>query len=121
MTTVNNVSGLAGLFLVTATIAACGGGGGSDTRNPPVNQDPSVSLAAVPGRRVATLELAGEIEKRGFTGIYCPSMSDGMVLCEALAFATNEIPFGTSIAPIYTRPVLDHAMLGAGRCHGTSR
>ena len=59
------------------------------------------------------MELATEIEKRGFTGIYCPSMSDGMALCEALAFATNEIPFGTSIAPIYTRPVLDHAQTTA--------
>jgi alkanesulfonate monooxygenase SsuD/methylene tetrahydromethanopterin reductase-like flavin-dependent oxidoreductase (luciferase family) len=76
-------------------------------------QMPALSLAAVPGRRNATLELAGEIEKRGFTGIYCPSMSDGMALCEALAFATNEIPFGTSIAPIYTRPVLDHAQTTA--------
>ena len=74
---------------------------------------PALSLAAVPGRRNATLELATEIEKRGFTGIYCPSMSDGMALCEALAFATNEIPFGTSIAPIYTRPMLDHAQTTA--------
>ena len=74
---------------------------------------PALSLAAVPGRRKATLEVAAEIEKRGFTGIYCPSMSDGMALCEALAFATNEIKFGTSIAPIYTRPVLDHAQTTA--------
>ena len=36
-----------------------------------------------------------------------------MALCEALAFVTNEISFGTSIAPIYTRPVLDHAQTTA--------
>lgn len=70
---------------------------------------PALSLAAVPGRRKATLELATEIERRGFTGIYCPSMADGMALCEALAFVTQTIPFGTSIAPIYTRPALDYA------------
>jgi alkanesulfonate monooxygenase SsuD/methylene tetrahydromethanopterin reductase-like flavin-dependent oxidoreductase (luciferase family) len=70
---------------------------------------PALSLAAVPGRRKATLELASEIERRGFSGIYCPSMADGLALCEALAFVTETIPFGTSIAPIYTRPALDYA------------
>jgi alkanesulfonate monooxygenase SsuD/methylene tetrahydromethanopterin reductase-like flavin-dependent oxidoreductase (luciferase family) len=64
---------------------------------------PAVSLAAVPGRRRATLELAAEIERRGFAGIYCPSFGDGLSLCLALAFATREIPFGTSIVPIYSR------------------
>jgi alkanesulfonate monooxygenase SsuD/methylene tetrahydromethanopterin reductase-like flavin-dependent oxidoreductase (luciferase family) len=48
---------------------------------------PAVSLAAVPGRRKAIVELAGEIESRGFSGIYCPSMGDGLGLCEALALA----------------------------------
>ena len=70
---------------------------------------PALSLAAVPGRRKATLELAGEIELRGFTGIYCPSTIANMTLCAALAQHTNEIPFGTSIAPIYSRTVLDYA------------
>ena len=70
---------------------------------------PALSLAAVPGRRKATLELAGEIERRGFTGIYCPSTVANMTLCVALAQHTNEIPFGTSIAPIYSRTVLDYA------------
>ena len=70
---------------------------------------PAVSLAAVPGRRRATLELAREIERRGFAGIYCPSYGDGMGLCEALAFATERIPFGTSIANIYVRHAADYA------------
>ena len=70
---------------------------------------PALSLAAVPGRRKATIELATEIEKRGFAGIYGPSMGDSLALCEALAFATKEIPFGTTIMPIYFRQVVDFA------------
>jgi len=70
---------------------------------------PAVSLAAVPGRRSATLELAREIERRGYAGIYCPSFGDGVALCEALAFVTERIPFGTSIQPIYTRLPSDFA------------
>ena len=72
-------------------------------------QQPALSLAAIPGRRGKTLELAGEIERRGFPGIYCPSLADGLALCEALAFVTEEIEFGTSITPIYTRHVQDFA------------
>jgi len=70
---------------------------------------PAISLAAVPGRRKMTLELAQEIEKRGFQGIFCPSMGDGLALCEALALVTNKIVFGTSIAPIYFRQGADFA------------
>lgn len=74
-----------------------------------MSQMPALSLAAVPGRRKATLELAKEIERRGFTGIFCPSLGDGLALCEALALVTDEIVFGTSIAPIYYRQVVDFA------------
>ena len=35
---------------------------------------PAISLAAVTGRRQQTLEVAAEIERRGFTGIFCPSI-----------------------------------------------
>ena len=63
----------------------------------------------MPGRRSATLELAQRIEKEGYAGIYCPSMNDGLALCEALAQATKTIPFGTSIANIYTRHASDFA------------
>jgi alkanesulfonate monooxygenase SsuD/methylene tetrahydromethanopterin reductase-like flavin-dependent oxidoreductase (luciferase family) len=72
-------------------------------------QMPAVSLAAVPGRRAATLDLAREIERRGFTGIYCPSFGDGVGLCEALALGTKEIRFGTAIASIYMRHPVDYA------------
>ena len=70
---------------------------------------PALSLAAVPGRRKATVELAVEIENRGFSGIYTPSLGDSLALCEALALATNTITFGTSIMPIYFRQVSDYA------------
>lgn len=70
---------------------------------------PALSLAAVPGRRLATLALAKEIEDRGFSGIYCPSFGDGLALCEALAFASSRIHFGTSITPVYHRQVADFA------------
>lgn len=75
----------------------------------PNDRMPALSLAAVPGRRKATIELAVEIEKRGFSGIYGPSMGDSLALCEALALVTNEITFGTSIMPIYFRQIADYA------------
>jgi alkanesulfonate monooxygenase SsuD/methylene tetrahydromethanopterin reductase-like flavin-dependent oxidoreductase (luciferase family) len=74
---------------------------------------PAVALAAVPGRRRATLDLAGELERRGFAGIYCASFGDGMGLCEALALTTSRIPFGTAIANLYTRHVSDYATSAA--------
>lgn len=70
---------------------------------------PAVSLAAVPGRRRATVELARRLEDDGFAGIYCPSLGDGLALCEAIALTTERIPFGTSITPIYTRHTTDLA------------
>ena len=74
-----------------------------------MTRKPAISLAAMAGRRHATLEVAQEIERQGFTGIYCPSFGDGVGLCEALALATKEIPFGTAIANIYTRHPFDYA------------
>jgi alkanesulfonate monooxygenase SsuD/methylene tetrahydromethanopterin reductase-like flavin-dependent oxidoreductase (luciferase family) len=83
-------------------------------------QLPALSLVAVPGRRRATLELAREIEGRGFAGIYAPSMFSNMSLCEALAHVTERIAFGTSIAPIYARTVGDVAQ-SAAFLHEVSR
>jgi len=74
---------------------------------------PALSFAAVPGRRRTTIELAAEIERRGFTGLYCPSFGDGLTLCAALAQATTTIEFGTSIANIYTRRPADFAQTAA--------
>ncbi|HUN41757.1 MAG TPA: LLM class flavin-dependent oxidoreductase [Acetobacteraceae bacterium] len=95
---------------------------------------PAISLVAVPGRRRLTIEIAQEIERRGFAGIYSPSIFGNMSLCEALAWNTKTIPFGTAIAPIYARTVGDFAQsaafmheisggrfsLGIGVAHGPS-
>ena len=80
---------------------------------------PAISLAAVPGRRRRIIDLAKEVEQRGFAGIYCPSLGDNLALCEAIALATSEIEFGTSITPIYTRNVADFAST-AGFIHEVS-
>ena len=74
---------------------------------------PALSLAAIPGRRKATLALAPEIERRGFQGIFGPSLGDNMSLMLAVAGCTDEIVLGTSIAPIYTRHVVDFAQSAA--------
>jgi len=74
---------------------------------------PAVSLAAVPGRRQATIEMARRLEQEGFTGLYCPSLGDGLGLCEAIALSTREIPFGSSIANMYARHPYDFAQTAA--------
>jgi len=73
------------------------------------DQLPAVSLAAVPGSRLKTLAIAEEIERRGFPGIYGPSLGDNLSLCLAIALRTSRIEFGTSITPIYGRHVNEHA------------
>jgi alkanesulfonate monooxygenase SsuD/methylene tetrahydromethanopterin reductase-like flavin-dependent oxidoreductase (luciferase family) len=70
---------------------------------------PALALAAVPGRRRATVELARKIEQRGFQGIYCASFGDSLGLCLSMAHETNEIQFGTAIAIIYSRNPVDMA------------
>jgi alkanesulfonate monooxygenase SsuD/methylene tetrahydromethanopterin reductase-like flavin-dependent oxidoreductase (luciferase family) len=70
---------------------------------------PALSLVAVPGRRRATIEVAREAERRGFCGLYVPSIFGNMAQSTALALATERILFGTAIAPIYARTVEDFA------------
>jgi alkanesulfonate monooxygenase SsuD/methylene tetrahydromethanopterin reductase-like flavin-dependent oxidoreductase (luciferase family) len=67
----------------------------------------------VPGRRRATLEIAREIERRGYPAIFAPSRFANMSLCEALAWTTERVVFGASIAPIYSRTVEDFAQSAA--------
>lgn len=74
---------------------------------------PAISLAAVPGRRLQTVEVAREIERRGFDGIFCPSLFASMSLCEALAWSTSRVVFGPMIAPIYARTTPDFAQTAA--------
>ncbi len=74
-----------------------------------MKRKPAVSLAPVPGRRKLSIELAQQFEKEGFSGIYSPSVIDNMTWCALLAQVTHEMPFGTSIANIYTRHPFDYA------------
>jgi alkanesulfonate monooxygenase SsuD/methylene tetrahydromethanopterin reductase-like flavin-dependent oxidoreductase (luciferase family) len=74
---------------------------------------PAISLAAVPGRRRATIDLAKEIERRGYAGIFMPSFGDAMGLGVALALSTETITFGTSVQPIYLRQPPDFAAQAA--------
>ena len=78
-----------------------------------MTQLPAVSLAAVPGRRLKTIEIAQEIERRGFPGIFGPSLGDSLSLCNAIALSTRDVMIGTSITPIYTRNVTDFAQTAA--------
>jgi alkanesulfonate monooxygenase SsuD/methylene tetrahydromethanopterin reductase-like flavin-dependent oxidoreductase (luciferase family) len=70
---------------------------------------PAISLVAVPGRRRQTLEIAREIERRGFSGIYMPSRYGNMAQCTGLALAIERITFGTAIAPIYAQTAEEFA------------
>ncbi|HEY6982498.1 LLM class flavin-dependent oxidoreductase [Reyranella sp.] len=95
---------------------------------------PALCLIAVPGRRRRTIELCQEAERRGFAGIYTPSPFGNMSMCEALSWKTASITFGTAIAPIYQRTIVDFAQsaammhevsggrfrLGIGIAHGPS-
>lgn len=74
---------------------------------------PAISLVAVPGRRQATLELAGEIERRGFSGLYVPSMFGNIAQCVAMALATRHIAFGTAVSPIYASTAQEFAQSAA--------
>jgi alkanesulfonate monooxygenase SsuD/methylene tetrahydromethanopterin reductase-like flavin-dependent oxidoreductase (luciferase family) len=80
---------------------------------------PAISLIAVPGRRRQTLDIAREIERRGFAGVYVPTRYDNMAQCTALALATERIRFGTAIAPIYAAATEEFAM-GAAYLHEVS-
>jgi alkanesulfonate monooxygenase SsuD/methylene tetrahydromethanopterin reductase-like flavin-dependent oxidoreductase (luciferase family) len=70
---------------------------------------PDIALTAVPGRRRTTVDLAKEIERRDFGGVYCPSFGDGIGLCEAVALENTTLRMGTSIANIYVRHPFDYA------------
>ena len=62
---------------------------------------PGLSLAASPGKRAAVIQMAVEAERRGFTGVHCPSLGDAMGLCLSIAHATTTLRIATSIQPIY--------------------
>ncbi len=62
---------------------------------------PAVSVVATATKRSAILELAGELDSRGFAGLACPSLGGTLGLCVSLAHTTEHIRFWTSIQPIY--------------------
>src|SRR5712671_2577924 len=70
---------------------------------------PALNLIAAPGQRRATLDIAREIERRGFAGISISSQYSNMAQCMGLAFATERIPFATAIAPIYAQTAEEFA------------
>jgi alkanesulfonate monooxygenase SsuD/methylene tetrahydromethanopterin reductase-like flavin-dependent oxidoreductase (luciferase family) len=74
---------------------------------------PALNLVAQPGQRRAALDLAREIERRGFAGISVSSQYSNMAQCLGLAFATERMPFATAIAPIYAQTVDEFAQMAA--------
>ena len=80
---------------------------------------PALNLIAEPGRRRAALELAREIERRGFAGISVSSSYANLAQCVGLALATECIVFATAIAPIYAQTVEEFAQ-GAAYIHEVS-
>ena len=55
-----------------------------------MTQRPALSLAAIAGRRKATLQFAQRIKREGFGGIYCPSFGDR--LQDVSFFIGNIVP-----------------------------
>jgi len=74
---------------------------------------PALAITPVPGRRRRVVEAAQEMEKRGYAGLYCPSTLGGMSLVEALAWQTDRMPFGITVAPIYSRVAEDFSETAA--------
>jgi len=74
---------------------------------------PALNLVALPGQRLATLELAREIERRGFAGLSVASPFGTIAQCLGLALTTRRIPFATAIAPIYAQTVEEFAQSAA--------
>lgn len=74
---------------------------------------PALNLIATPGRRRASLDLAREIERRGFAGISVSSSYANLAQCIGLALATERISFATAIAPIYAQTVEEFAQVAA--------
>ena len=62
---------------------------------------PAVSVIGVPTKRTPLLELATEVDRRGFAGLASPGVHGNLALCGSLAHVTQRIPFWTSIQPIY--------------------
>ena len=60
-----------------------------------------MSVVATATKRRAILDLATELDSRGFPGLACPSLGGTLGLCVSLTHVTQEIRYWTSIQPIY--------------------
>ena len=76
-----------------------------------MTQLPAVSLAAVPGRRLRTIELAQEIE-RWASPAFSAQLGDSLSLRNAIALNTTDVMIGTSITRS-TRNATDFAQTAA--------
>jgi len=74
---------------------------------------PAVSLVSPAGKRASILELAAEIDRRGFAGLALPSLGGAMGLAVSLAHVTSTIPYWTSIQPIYLQHASEAAALAS--------
>jgi alkanesulfonate monooxygenase SsuD/methylene tetrahydromethanopterin reductase-like flavin-dependent oxidoreductase (luciferase family) len=78
-----------------------------------MSDKPALALTPVPGRRTQVVEAAQAMEAKGYAGLYCPSTMGGMSLVEALAWQTKTMPFGITVAPIYSRVAEDFSETSA--------
>ncbi|MGH7093089.1 MAG: LLM class flavin-dependent oxidoreductase [Stellaceae bacterium] len=74
-----------------------------------MNALPGLNLIAAPGERRAALDLAREIERRGFAEIQVSSQYANLAQCLGIGMATDRIAFATAIAPIYAQTVDEFA------------
>ncbi len=74
---------------------------------------PGLNLIAEPGHRRAALDMAREIERRGFAEIQVQSAYANMAQCTGLALATERVSFATAIAPIYAQTTEEFAQTAA--------
>src|SRR3954469_23302370 len=89
------------------------------SRATPALNLPGINLIAEPGRRRGALDLAREIERRGFAMIQVSSSYANMAQCTGIALATERIAFATAIAPIYAQTVEEFSH-GAAYIHEVS-
>jgi len=80
---------------------------------------PGLNLIAAPGERRAALDLARDIERRGFAEIQVSSQYANLAQCLGIGMATDRIAFATAIAPIYAQTVDEFAQ-GAAYLHEIS-
>lgn len=87
---------------------------------------PGFTISAPPGQRKAMIEVAQELERRGFPHLFCPheyarpyqspAPYDSLSLCTAVIQATHAIKVGSGIAVTRTRHPTEMAAAAAFNC-----